>query len=609
MDLSFSNLLRGYRAGSLDPRRVVAELVELLRSTPAPEVWISLPEPEIVLARAEMLCLRLQERGERVFAELPLFGLPFSIKDNIDMAGLPTTAACPAFAYHPGRSAAAVERLEAAGAICLGKTNLDQFATGLTGTRSPYGTVRNPFHPDYISGGSSSGAALSVAGGSVAFALGTDTAGSGRVPAGFCNLVGLKPTPGLVSTRGVFPACRSLDCVSVFALTVADAWRVLQVIAGFDPEDPYSRSPAALPPARGPIRIGVPAELDFGTDRQAAAAFAASLKAVAEDPAVAIADVDFSPFAETAALLYQGPWIAERRAVLGDFFEQHGERMDPTVRGIIARGDAVGGPETFVGLHRLEALRRRAAEAFERFDFLLVPTAPSHYTIAEIAEAPVERNTHLGRYTNFVNLLGLSALALPGLFRADGLPAGLTFIAPGGGDHRLAEFARSLEPRLHRRLGTSTGAPPRCPVPLEPLPAAEPATRVAVVGAHLSGEPLNGQLADRGAVLVRATRTAPRYRLYALPGTIPPKPGLVRCAGEGHAIEVEVWELPLRQFGSFVAEIPPPLAIGTLELADGERVQGFLCEAFAVEDAEDISGFGGWRAYRRAVVAESEGTP
>lgn len=600
MNLNSAALLAGYRDGSLDPSRLIQSLIARKAFESPAEAWISRASDEAILARAASLTDLLHQHGAAILERMPLFGLPYSVKDNIDVAGLATTAACPAFAHGPARSASVVERLDAAGAIFVGKTNLDQFATGLTGTRSPYGVVRNPFNPAYISGGSSSGAAVSVASGAVSFALGTDTAGSGRVPAGFCNLVGIKPTPGLVSTRGVFPACRSLDCVSIFALTVADGWRVLQVLAGVDAEDGYSREVPPLPTCRRGIRVAVPSELDFQDDHDAAAAFAASTQAIASDPAVTLTTVDFGLFAETAALLYHGPWIAERRAVLGDFFERHGADIEPTVRGIIAQGDKVSGADTFLGLHKLETLRKQAARLFADFDVLLVPTAPTHYSIEQIAAAPVERNSHLGRYTNFVNLLGLSALALPGLFRSDGLPAGVTLIAPGGGDQRLAEFARSLEERLHLRLGISAESPPRCVTPLGALPASEPTCQVAVVGAHLSGEPLNGQLLDRGARLVRACKTAPAYRLYALPGTTPPKPGLVRCSAAGSAIQVEIWELPLRHFGSFVGDIPAPLAIGTLELEDGSRAQGFLCEAWAVENAEDISGFGGWKAYLAA---------
>jgi allophanate hydrolase len=341
----------------------------------------------------------------------------------------------------------------------------------------------------------------------------------------------------------------------------------------------------------------VPKTLDFRGDARAEAAFWSTLEKIAGVPGVTLVDVDVGVFAETAALLYEGPWVAERRAALGDFFTAHGDALEPSVHQVIAKGDDLTACDAFRGAHRLQDCRRKAETVFESIDLLLVPTTPTHYTCDEIAESPIARNGDLGLYTNFVNLLGLSALALPGLFRADGLPAGITLIAPGGGDHRLAEFARTLEPLIHRRLGLGPKAPPRQSAPLAPLPFFEPVARVAVVGAHLAGQPLNWQLLERGGRLLRSARTAPKYRLYALPGTAPPKPGLVRTEGEGGSIEIEVWELPLRAYGGFVAEIPTPLAIGTLELEDGDQVQGFLCESWAVAGARDITAYGGWRSY------------
>lgn len=603
--LTIAGLRECYRSGALDPRELVDEILRRIHRAGSPEVWIGRVDEAEVRKRAAELAGILEQQGETAFEAFPLLGIPYAVKDNIDAGGLPTTAACPEFAYVPPESAPAVKCLEAAGAILIGKTNLDQFATGLTGTRSPYGVVANPFDRRYISGGSSSGSAVAVASGCVAFALGTDTAGSGRVPAGFCNLVGIKPTPGLVSTRGVVPACRSLDCVSIFSHTVADGWDVLRQLAGPDPEDPYSRAIESLPLCLGGVRTGVPRPLDFLGDGMAEAAFGATLEQIAGVPGVSLVEVDFSVFADTAALLYEGPWVAERRAALGDFFPNHGRAIEPSVHRVLARAERWSAVDAFRGLHRLQEYRRQAAKLFGSIDLLLVPTAPTHYTLEAVAEAPIERNGNLGRYTNFVNLLGLSALALPGLFRSDGLPAGITLIAPGGGDHRLAEFARRLEPLIHQRLGLGVEEPPRSAARLAPLPGVEPKARVAVVGAHLSGQALNWQLTERGGRRVRATRTAPCYRLFALPDTAPPKPGLVRAESGGDAIEIEVWELPLRNYGSFVAEIPAPLAIGTLELADGERVQGFLCEPWALAGARDITAFGGWRHFLAATAGAS----
>jgi allophanate hydrolase len=560
------------------------------------EVFISRVDAEIVKHRAAQLQDRLlSEPG--VHDRMPLLGVPFAVKDNIDTMGVATTCGCPAFAYNPCQPATVVERLEAAGAILVGKTNLDQFATGLVGTRSPYGEVRNPFNAEYVSGGSSSGSAAAVALGLVPFALGTDTAGSGRVPAGFCNLVGIKPTPGLVSTHGVFPACRSLDCVSVFAHTVADGWQVLSLLAGADPEDVYSHHIDALPPLVRKIRFGVPRPLEFFGDTQAEQAFAAALAALKEHADFEFVEVPYAPFVDVARLLYDGPWVAERRLAIGRFFDDHGHHLDPVVREVIAQADGKTALDAFEAMHQLESGKRMAQAVFAKIDILLVPTSPTIHTRATIASAPIPRNSDFGYYTNFVNLLGLCALAMPGPFRRDGLPAGVTLIAPAGGDHRLAELARRLEPRLHARLGLGIVPPPRKTSPLGPLPDAQPGVRVAVVGAHLSGMPLNWQLVERQARQVCATRTAPIYRLFALPDSTPPKPGLLKVGHGGSTIELELWEMPLTQYGSFVAGIPAPLGIGTLELEDGSTVQGFLCEAAATEGAEDISQYGGWRAY------------
>ncbi|MDP1610140.1 MAG: allophanate hydrolase [Sulfuritalea sp.] len=593
--LTISELRDRYRRGETDPVQVAEQLLARLQADCPPEVFICRIGADALLARARQLAEELRQ-DPGVLDRKPLFGIPYALKDNIDVAGLPTTCACPAFAYTPERSARVVELIEAAGGLLVGKTNLDQFATGLVGTRSPYGEVRNPFNPDYVSGGSSSGSAAAVALGFAAFALGTDTAGSGRVPAGFCNLVGIKPTPGLVSSRGVFPACRSLDCVSVLSHTVADGWQVLSVLAGPDAEDPYSRPVTALGPVMRQVRIGIPAPLEFRGDAVAAKAFDAALAAMKQDPAFVFSEVPFAPFAEVAALLYDGPWVAERRLAIADFYQTHAAEMNSTVRTVIDKAEGKTAVDAFAAAYQLEAGKRMAESVFAGIDLMLVPTTPTHHTRAAVAADPVAKNSDFGTYTNFVNLLGMSALALPGPFRDDGLPAGITLIAPGGGDHRLAEFARRIEARLHRKLGRSELEPPRSAA-LLPLADGEPLVTVAVVGAHLSGMPLNWQLTERGGRLLRAARTTSRYRFFALPGTVPPKPGLIQVDADGAAIELELWQLPTRHYGSFVADIPAPLGIGTLNLDDGSQVQGFLCESLATQGAEDISRFGGWRAY------------
>ncbi|NIA53414.1 allophanate hydrolase [Massilia sp. TW-1] len=575
-----------YLDGTATPGSTIEQALARIAGADRPEIWISRVDDAALRAQARALDAVLAAEGAAVLARLPLLGIPFAVKDNIDVAGMPTTAACPAFAYVPEQSAPVVDRLLAAGALLVGKTNLDQFATGLVGTRSPYGAVRNAVDPAYVSGGSSSGSAVAVALGMIGFALGTDTAGSGRVPAGLNGIVGLKPTRGLLSTRGVVPACRTLDCVSVFAPDVADAWKVLQVAAGHDARDPYSRPISMQGVRRRGYRIAVPAQLEFFGDAAAQAAFEATLARLRDLPGCTFGTVDYTPFRAAAALLYQGPWVAERHAAVGAFIDAQPDAAHPVVAGIIGQANGYDATDAFQGQYMLAALRRAAEDALADYDFLLVPTTPTMPRISDVLERPVELNSQLGYYTNFVNFFDMAALAVPGQNRADGLPAGVTLIGNAGSDHMLATAAAAL-------LG---GADANA-LAADPLPFREPTVQVAVVGAHLEGQPLNWQLLERGARKMAATHTSPNYRLYALPGTTPPKPGLARVDGEGTAIAIEVWELPLRRFGEFVAEIPAPLGIGSLELADGRWVKGFICEPAAIAGATDISMFGGWRAY------------
>ncbi len=595
--MTISALLADYRSGKRTPSAVVQSSQSADEAAYAC-AWICRVAPDALGRRARQLETLLLD-DPRAIDRLPLYGIPFAVKDNIDVAGLPTTAACPAFSYVPGRSATAVEKLEAAGAILFGKTNLDQFATGLVGTRSPYGAVPNAFRPEYISGGSSSGSAIAVARGQVSFSLGTDTAGSGRVPAGYNNIVGLKPSRGLISARGVVPACQSLDCVSVFALTVPDAIAVLDAARGPDADDPWSRmlnlSAAPLPER---FTFALPEPLEFHGDEQARQAFqhaVAKLEELGGRPV----GVDFSVYLEAAALLYEGPWVAERLAAIRPFFESHPEQVHPVVRQIIEGAAKYSAADLFSGLSKLEALKKRAARLWHRADVLVVPTAPTIYTIKEVLADPFLTNRRLGHYTNFVNLLDLAACAVPGSMRPDGLPCGITLIAPAGADLMLADLAQ----RFHQLIGLRLGALDDVLPPPVPIATGDHSVRVVVVGAHLSGLPLNHQLTERGARLVGPARTAARYRLFALPGTTPPKPGLLRDADHGSVIEVEVWSLPVSEYGSFVAAIPSPLGIGRVELDDGEWVQGFLCESWAVADAEEISHLGGWRAYLSILTA------
>lgn len=579
-----------YRMGAT-PDDVLRRLrAELLATDPA---WISLIAPDALANRLDQLKALLAGVQGNI-DKFPLYGIPFAVKDNIDVAGFPTTCACPEFVRWPAVSAEAVARLEAAGAVVMGKTNLDQFATGLVGTRSPYGVVPNAFDERYISGGSSSGSASVVARGLVPFSLGTDTAGSGRVPAGYNNLVGLKPTRGRVSTQGVVPACRSLDCVSVFAMSVEDAEAVLAIMTGFDAADPYSRQPPLAMPGwpKRPL-LGIPAEPEWYGDQMAAQAYADSLQQL-ESMGVVLRELDFSPLFDMAALLYQGPWVSERFAAIEDVMRNQPQIVHPVVRGIIEQAANFTAVDAFKAEYQRMALARQAEQLLDGFDGLLVPTAPFLPTIEAVLGDPVVLNSRMGRYTNFVNLLDWSALALPGARRADGLPAGITLIGRAWQEASLVQFGLRWQACFPWRRGASSRA---LPMPVRSVTGEDDGHIVlAVVGAHLSGMPLNSQLTERRAQLLETTCTSSNYRLYALPGTVPAKPGLVR-AGKGAAIEVELWRMPVALFGSFVALVPAPLAIGSLELADGRIVKGFICEAWATAGAEDITGLGGWRAY------------
>ena len=592
ISLDLGSLRAHYAAGG-DPRAILAECLDRLARCDDPGIFLALND-------AAALDRATAALGAYDPVTKPLWGVPFAVKDNIDLAGLPTTAACPDFALRPGRSATVVERLVAAGAVPLGKTNLDQFATGLVGVRTPHPAPRNSFDPAYVPGGSSSGSAVATARGLVAFALGTDTAGSGRVPAGLNNLVGLKPTLGAVSVRGVLPACQTLDCVSVFALTVPDAWEVFAAAAGYDAADPWSRPMRMGHPGSAPAspRLGVPdrASRIFLGDAASERAFDAAL-ALAAALGATLVKIDLAPFFDVATLLYEGPWVAERYQAIRAFIEATPEALHPTTRRITEGARRYSAADSFAAFYKLAALRRRTEATWDDVDMLCVPTYPKPVRLAEVAADPIGPNAGLGTYTNFVNLLDLCALAVPGGFREDGFPSGVTLIGRRGEDAALAGFGA----RLHAGAGTPLGAtgvpqPGRGFAPAPPGP--EDAVEIAVVGAHLSGMPLNPELVRHGARFVRATTTTAAYRLFALPGGPPARPGLVRLGpGEGAAIAVEVWSLPSQGFGRFIAGIPAPLAIGTVQLADGTAPKGFLCEARGIEGATDITEHGGWRAF------------
>lgn len=596
--LDLRTLGRRLREGELRPSALVEGILARIAARGRDKVWIHLLPREELMRRAS----DLERRGP---AGLPLYGIPFAIKDNIDLAGHPTTAACPDFAYVPGASAPVVQALVDAGAIPIGKTNLDQFAAGLVGTRSPHGACGNTFNPKYVSGGSSSGSAVAVAAGLASFSLGTDTAGSGRVPAAFNNLVGLKPTCGLLSARGVVPACKSLDCISIFALTGADAAEVLGVAEGFDPGDAYSRArprPAnAMPGSLAGCRVGVPraGQLEFFGNADAARLFAAALAALEQRGAKRV-EIDFAPFLEAARLLYEGPWIAERYVGIRAFLEAHPESLFPVTRQIISGGASPSAADFFTAQYRLKELIRRAEPVWDQVDLVVTPTAGTIYTIDEVNADPVRLNSNLGVYTNFMNLMDFAAVAVPAGFLPNGLPFGITLFAGAFTDAGLCRLGGEAQRALVTRMGATGVALPPDDGVTPNAARASGMVRVAVCGAHMSGLPLNHQLTDRGAALERRSRTAPCYRLFALTDFKPPRPGMVRSGGgqAGASIEVEVWRVPTEAFGSFVDGIPGPLGIGTVELEDGETLRGFLCESYAVAGAEEVTQLGSWRNYK-----------
>ena len=583
INLQLDALRTAYRDGSLTPRQLLAGLRDKAAAlNPDYHLFIH-------LLSADELEPYLGALDGRDIESLPLYGVPFAIKDNIDLAGIPTTAACPAFAYVPERSATIVEQLLALGAIPLGKTNLDQFATGLNGSRSPYGACPNSVLPEYPSGGSSAGSSLAVALGVASFALGTDTAGSGRVPAALNNLVGMKATKGLISTAGVVPACRTLDCVTTFTATAREASQLLALTAQLDPLDAYSRSnplwnDGSAFGTAGPFRFGVPRaqDLQFFGCPEGPLLFGDAIDRLKALGGEAV-ELDLSPFLEAARLLYEGPWVAERYSVAGELMERNPEAVLPVIRAVLAKAPAVDGVQTFRAQYRLQALKALCDKALENLDCVLTPTIGRPVTLAELHAEPVQRNSELGYYTNFMNLLDYAAVAVPSAFMGNGLPWGVTLFGRAFTDQYLLSVAEGFQ----HPDEASTPAPV----------ARNDRARLVVCGAHLDGLALNWQLKRRGATLVETTFSSADYRLYALAGGPPFRPGMVRVKDGGAAIAVEVWELPSSELGSFLTGIPAPLGLGKVQLADGRWESGFICENYGLEGAVDISHFGGWRAY------------
>ncbi len=579
-----------YQGGGQTPRDLIYKLIAGLDSHD-PALILICPDWYV-----EKQLLQLEKAENKT---LPLYGIPFVVKDNIDVSGLVTTAACPEFAYVAKENAQVVDRLINAGAILVGKTNLDQFATGLVGTRSPFGVVPNTFDANYISGGSSSGSASMVARGIVPFSLGTDTAGSGRIPAGLNNIVGLKATPGKVPMQGVLPACKTLDVVSIFSLIVADAAKVLAIIE--DSEDKkipplFVNQNAWFRNGDGLPKIGVPVcpllDKEIGYEK----AFENSVAKMNEK--FEVAKIDMTLFDQVAQLLYEGPWVAERFITIEDLYKSKSEAIDPTVKKVIEKALQFDAISTFKKQYELEDLKKKTQDIWREIDVLVVPTTPTCPTIGAVAEEPILRNSELGTYTNFVNLLGLCAIAIPASMSDSGLPFGITLIAPNGFDHALVQLARIFEKDNTLFLGKSL----RSKLPLDQefhsAPASRPSIEIAVVGAHLKGMPLHHQIQNSTCKWIETTVTAKEYRLFALANTQPPKPGLVRVEEEGgKAIEVEVYQMPLDQVGEFLKQIPEPLGLGSIKLKSGRFVKGFICEPIGFLGAKEISEFGGWRGY------------
>ncbi|MBB6056718.1 allophanate hydrolase [Tolumonas osonensis] len=590
--MTISAIHAAYRSGELTPQQLLSDCLQQAQQDQR-HVWIS-------LLSAEQLNNYLKGLEGHSPDDLPLFGIPFAIKDNIDLADLPTTAACPDYSYQPPASAFVVQQLIAAGAIPLGKTNLDQFATGLVGVRSPYGACQNSLDPAYISGGSSSGSAVAVATGQVCFALGTDTAGSGRVPAAFNNILGLKGTKGRISCTGVVPACKSLDCVTIFAQTAADLAAVWPIAAQFDPQDPFAREalPAKAIPAA--FRFGVPAkeQLKFFGDDAAEVLFWQSVQTLEALGGTAVT-VNLEPFLQAARLLYEGPWVAERLAAIKDFFRADPGRCLPVIQTIVGGAESRSAVDAYEALYELQRLKRIADAELAKVDLIVTPTTGTIYKIEAVLDDQIRLNSNLGYYTNFMNLLDYSAIALPSGFRAGGekqdLPFGITLFARAFQDEVLLALGDQWQRQLTLPLGAS-----HQPLPVNTPEVVMPQANtidVVVCGAHLSGLPLNGQLTERRAVLVQTTTTAKAYRMYALAGGPPYRPGLIRDEQAGQTIAVEVWRVPADHFGSFVAGIPAPLGIGKVQLADGDWVSGFICEPYGITGAEEITALGGWRHY------------
>jgi allophanate hydrolase len=576
--LSIQALLNAYLAGSEKPENIIHQIFERIEEYKSYNVWITVLDKKQVDAQIIAIKNKLSQG-----IALPLYGIPFAVKDNIDVAGIPTTAGCVEFAYTPENHAPVVQQLIDAGSILIGKTNMDQFATGLVGVRSPYGAVKNAFIPEYISGGSSSGSAVAVALGMAAFSLGTDTAGSGRIPAGFNNLVGLKPTIGAINTDGVVPACKTIDCVSIFSNTIADAHLVFDVakVPGYNLKAQENKK----------LKIAIPKATSLFFEETSGYK---KLFEKVEERASKEFDIEFlafDVFSETANLLYNGPWVAERMAATEKFFSEKADKMHPVVRGIIGKAAKYSATDTFKAMYKLEDLKAQAEKIFDNIDFLMVPTAPGIYTINEVEQNPLELNNRLGYYTNYVNLLGLCALAIPAGFTNEGVPFGITLIAKGGKDKELGIWAKQLNTVISKPKTSDKGY-----------------IDIAVAGLHKRNQPLVFQLTDLNAHYSCTTSTSAQYKMYLVDPKEKKKPGVVRVENDqiGWPIEVDIWKIPLENLGKFLVQIPHPLGLGKVELIDGTWVQGFICEQYIAAFSEDISHYYRWEDFLATLTSTTE---
>jgi len=588
--LSLQSLRSRYQSGALTPQQMICDVLDRIGKDEH-HCWITRFDEEQLTKYTDAL------RGKDP-AALPLYGIPFAIKDNIDLAGVPTTAACPEYTYVPEHSAYVVQRLLDAGAIPIGKTNMDQFATGLVGTRTPYGATLNPFNNEYIAGGSSSGSAVAVSLGQVSFALGTDTAGSGRVPAAFNNIIGMKPTRGVLSTQGVVPACRTLDCVSIFALGMDDLQTVYSITQDFNKNDPWAvKSKEGKNIASRQFRFGVPrtTELNFFGNKEYKRLYQEAITKCEQMGGERI-EIDYQPFAVAAKLLYEGPWVAERYSVIKDLIKSKLHAIHPVIKSVIEPAAEMGTVDAFEKIYELKKIKHQTDMIMNELDFLLLPTTGTIYRLDEVIQNPVQLNSNLGNYTNFMNLLEYAGLALPAGFTVEGLPFGITLVANKFHDQQLLDYGKRYMQNYGNNIGATNFKSYICNT--EKIQNADDAViNVVVCGAHMSGMALNSQLTDRDAKLVSKTRTAGKYRLFALAGGPPFRPGLLYDEKAGNRIEVEVWSLPKNKLADFVALIPPPLGLGRVELEDGSNESGFICEPRGFDGADEITQFGSWRSF------------